>query len=60
MNATKQADADAVRAAAVKLSTEWETGEYTNWRTWAELGVEAVNTVANAVGVVKPKPKVKK
>lgn len=50
LNATKQADADAVRAAAVKLSTEWETGEFTNWRTWAELGVKAVNTVASSIG----------
>lgn len=49
LNATKQADAEAVKAAAVKLSTEWETGEFTNWRTWAELGVKAVNTVANAI-----------
>jgi hypothetical protein len=58
LNATKQADADAVRAAAVKLSTEWETGEFTNWRTWAELGIQAVNTVANAVSVAK-KPNIK-
>ncbi len=49
LNATKQADAEAVKAAAIKLSTEWETGEYTNWRTWADLGVKAVNTVANAI-----------
>lgn len=49
LNATKNADSEAVKAAAVKLSTEWETGEYTNWRTWADLGVKAVNTVANAI-----------
>jgi hypothetical protein len=49
LNATKQADAEAVKAAAVKLATEWETGEYTNWRTWANLGVKAVNTVANTI-----------
>jgi hypothetical protein len=49
LNATKQADAEAVKAAAIKLSTEWETGEFTNWRTWADLGVKAVNTVANAI-----------
>jgi hypothetical protein len=49
LNATKNADAEAVKAAAVKLATEWETGEYTNWRTWADLGVKAVNTVANAI-----------
>ena len=49
LNATKQADAEAVKAAAIKLSTEWETGEYTNWRTWADLGVKAINTVAGAI-----------
>lgn len=49
LNATKQANADAVRAAALKLSTEWETGEFTNWRTWADLGIKAVNTVANVI-----------
>ena len=49
LNATKQADAEAVKAAAIKLSTEWETGVYTNWRTWADLGVKAINTVANAI-----------
>lgn len=54
LNATKQADADAARAAAIKLSTEWETGEYTNWRTWTKLGVEAVNTVAKTVGAFVP------
>jgi hypothetical protein len=49
LNATKQADAEAAKAAAIKLSTEWETGEYTNWRTWADLGVKAINTVAGAI-----------
>lgn len=49
LNATKQADSDAIKAAAVKLSTEWETGEFTNWKTWAELGVKAVNTVVKAI-----------
>ena len=49
LNATKQADAEAVKAAAIKLSTEWETGVYTNWRTWADLGVNAINAVAKAI-----------
>lgn len=57
INATKEADSDAVRAAAQKLASEWNTGELTNWKTWVDLGIEGVNTVANAVGVVKPKPK---
>ena len=49
LNATKIADSEEVKAAAVKLSTEWDTGEYTNWRTWAELAVKAVNIVAKAI-----------
>lgn len=49
LNATKQADSEAVKAAAIKLSAEWDTGEYTNWRTWAEVGVKAINTIANIV-----------
>ena len=55
LNATKSADADATRAIAQKLAAEWETGELTNWKTWADLGIDAVNTVAGAVGVLKPK-----
>ena len=34
MNATAHADADQIRAAAIKLQTEWSTGEYINWKTW--------------------------
>ena len=34
INATVKADADKVKAAAIKLSAEWDTGEFTNWKTW--------------------------
>lgn len=50
LNATIHAEADKVKAAAIKLSTEWDTGEYTNWKTWVELGVKAANTIVGGVG----------
>ena len=33
MNATVHAEADKIKAAAIKLASEWGTGEYTNWKT---------------------------
>lgn len=37
-----QADSAKVRAAAEKLSTEWKTGEYKNWKTWVEIGKDVI------------------
>lgn len=37
-NATKQADSKAIEAAATKLAAEFNYGEYTNWKYWAQLG----------------------
>lgn len=37
LNETVKADATAIQAAATKLAAEWSTGEFTNWKTWAEL-----------------------
>lgn len=48
LNATMHAKADKVRAAAAKLSAEFETGEYTNWKTWAELAKTAIQAIATA------------
>lgn len=45
LNATLHARADQVRAAAAKLSAEFETGEYTNWKTWAELAKSTIGTI---------------
>lgn len=50
LNAVKHADADAMKAAAIKLSAEWSTGEFTNWKTWVDTGIDAVNTITNIVG----------
>lgn len=46
LNATMHANADAVRAAAAKLSAEFETGKYTNWKTWADLAKSAIGAIA--------------
>lgn len=47
--AHKQAANDAVKAAAIKLSTEWDVGEFTNWKTWADQAKGALNVITNAV-----------
>ena len=49
LNATKNADSEAAKAAAMKLATEWSTGEYTNWKTWVDIGKDAVNTIARTI-----------
>lgn len=50
LNAIKHANADEMKAAAIKLSAEWSTGEFTNWKTWVDTGINAVNTITNIVG----------
>lgn len=50
LNAVKHANADEMKAAAIKLSAEWSTGEFTNWKTWVDTGINAVNTITNIVG----------
>lgn len=37
LNDTARADNDKIKATATKLAAEWQTGEYTNWKTWADL-----------------------
>lgn len=49
LNATAHANADQIKANAIKLATEWGTGEYTNWKTWAELGKEAIKLTIDTV-----------
>lgn len=49
LNATAQANNDRIKAAAIKLSAEWDTGEYTNWKTWTELGKDALGTIGNLI-----------
>jgi hypothetical protein len=50
LNESKKADAAGVQAAAQKLASEWSTGEFTNWKTWADMGMKAVQS---ATGLIK-------
>ena len=49
MNATAHADADQIRAAAIKLQTEWSTGEFVNWKTWADYAESALQLLSKAI-----------
>lgn len=49
LNATKNSDSNAINAAANKLSAEWQTGEFTNWKTWADMGMKAVQTAGSLI-----------
>lgn len=53
LNETKKADASQIQAKAVKLASEWTTGEYTNWKTWANLAKDAIESVGNIVKMGK-------
>lgn len=46
-------DAAMVNAIAHKLAAEWDTGEYTNWKTWVEMGYKAANIVEQYIPKVK-------
>lgn len=37
LNDTIRADSDKIKATAYKLAAEFTTGEFTNWKTWADL-----------------------
>lgn len=58
INATAHADADTVKALAMKLTAEFNTGEFTNWKTWADLGLQATQVVGGVVtkGIAAGKP----
>lgn len=49
LNATKNADSQAIQAAAIKLAAEWNTGEFTNWKTWKETAGDAVKAVGDLI-----------
>lgn len=48
--AAQHADAHSMEAAAKKLATEWQTGEYANWKTWSNLGMDAVKMLGTVIG----------
>lgn len=45
--AKQNADSNKVEALAKKLSAEHATGEFTNWKTWVDLGMQALETVGS-------------
>ena len=47
LNATQSADSDKIKAAAIKLATEWTTGEFTNWKTWVDTAKDATSMVGD-------------
>lgn len=49
----QMAENDAIKTAAMKLATEWGTGEYTNWKTWADLAADGVGIVTKLIGITK-------
>jgi hypothetical protein len=49
LNETKKANAAGIQAAAQKLSAEWNTGEYTNWKTWADQAHKTVQDVGSVI-----------
>jgi len=49
LNATKNSDSQATQAAAVKLASEWSTGEFTNWKTWTQLGKDAIQSAGQLI-----------
>ena len=58
INATAHADADTIKALAIKLTAEFNTGEFTNWKTWADLGLQATQVIGGVVtkGIAAGKP----
>lgn len=51
--AMQNANANEVRAKASELSVMWDTGEFTNWRTWVEVGAKALNSISGVVNIGK-------
>lgn len=49
-NATKNADSQAIQAAAIKLAAEFNYGEYTNWKYWVKTSQDAFGALTKGVG----------
>lgn len=58
LNAIKIGDAIKMQAEAQKLATEWSTGEFTNWKTWVDVGKEAITLIFDGVKTFTPAGKV--
>ncbi len=49
--AQQNADSNTVEAIAKKLAIEHQTGEFTNWKTWVDLGLQALGAVKDIVKI---------
>lgn len=47
--AMQNADANTTKAKAIELAAMWDTGEFTNWKTWVESGATAINSISNLI-----------
>lgn len=53
LNDTVRAEASSIQSTAYKLAQEWQTGEFTNWKTWAEMAQMVVGDVMKGIGNFK-------
>lgn len=53
LNATKNANNEEIKANAIKLAAEWNTGEFTNWKTWVDTAKDAVGAVGDIIKISK-------
>ena len=53
LNDTVRADSDKIKATAIKLASEWSTGEFTNWKTWADLAMGVSSEILKGIGAFK-------
>ena len=49
MIAQQNADQEGMKAAAIKLATEWSTGEFTNWKTWVDVGEQGGRLLVDVI-----------
>ena len=47
--AQQNADSNTVKAKASELAVNWGTGEYKNWKTWVDLGANALKTITSII-----------
>lgn len=52
MAAAKNADAHMLEAQAKRLATLFETGEYTNWKTWADYAAQGAQMLTDMAGQI--------
>ena len=47
--AQQHADNDTIKAKAQELAVNWGIGEYKNWKTWVDLGGNALKTITSII-----------